>query len=295
MAAWTPVARHELDARSAAARAARGRRDCLRRARADAARRGTPVPAVADRALRAGIALLLVALASPHRRDRRGGAVRVAHGAARPDRRPGAALPSRRADRAAAPARARDPPGRAPPRPREPARRAAALGDDARASGTSLRSTRRRDALATSCTRSSTPPSSRPGSSSGCPCWRRCPAPEWFGTGAKLGYVVAVRLVETVIANVFLWSGSPFYEVVRPRRRPVGHRAHQDQALGRCGDDGRGRVGHARRARLALPPPGGGGRARQQLLERGLDERAVRRAVRYGRWRELERGEPAAR
>ena len=28
--------------------------------------------------------------------------------------------------------------------------------------------------------------------------------------------------------------------------------------------------------------------ARQALLERGLDERAVRRAVRYDRWRELE-------
>jgi hypothetical protein len=30
------------------------------------------------------------------------------------------------------------------------------------------------------------------------------------------------------------------------------------------------------------------GDARQRLLERGLDDRAVRRAVRYGRWRELE-------
>jgi hypothetical protein len=30
------------------------------------------------------------------------------------------------------------------------------------------------------------------------------------------------------------------------------------------------------------------GELRQQLIERGLDERTVRRAVRYGRWRELE-------
>jgi len=29
------------------------------------------------------------------------------------------------------------------------------------------------------------------------------------------------------------------------------------------------------------------GEVRQQLLERGLDPRTVKRAVRYGRWREL--------
>ena len=39
------------------------------------------------------------------------------------------------------------------------------------------------------------------------------PAPEWFGTGAKLGYIVGVRLVATVIGNVFVWSGSVFYDV----------------------------------------------------------------------------------
>ena len=38
------------------------------------------------------------------------------------------------------------------------------------------------------------------------------PGPEWFGTGAKLGYVVAVRAVETVLGNVFFWAGHPFYE-----------------------------------------------------------------------------------
>src|SRR6186997_2478347 len=57
------------------------------------------------------------------------------------------------------------------------------------------------------------------------------PAPEWFGTGAKLGYVVAVRLVETVIANVFLWSGSPFYEEYVHAVPPWGIGAQQDQAL----------------------------------------------------------------
>ena len=35
------------------------------------------------------------------------------------------------------------------------------------------------------------------------------PAPEWFGTGAKLGYIVGVRLVDTVLGNVFVWGGAP--------------------------------------------------------------------------------------
>ncbi len=37
------------------------------------------------------------------------------------------------------------------------------------------------------------------------------PMPRWFGNGAKLGYIVAVRLTGTVLGNVFLWSGTIFY------------------------------------------------------------------------------------
>jgi cytochrome c oxidase assembly factor CtaG len=37
------------------------------------------------------------------------------------------------------------------------------------------------------------------------------PKPAWFGNGAKLGYIIAVRLIESVLANVLLWSGSEFY------------------------------------------------------------------------------------
>ncbi len=37
------------------------------------------------------------------------------------------------------------------------------------------------------------------------------PMPEWFGNAAKLLYIVAVRLVGTVLGNIFLWSGSAFY------------------------------------------------------------------------------------
>jgi cytochrome c oxidase assembly factor CtaG len=37
------------------------------------------------------------------------------------------------------------------------------------------------------------------------------PMPRWFGNLAKLGYIVAVRLVGTVLGNLFLWSGTVFY------------------------------------------------------------------------------------
>src|SRR4051794_9276327 len=37
------------------------------------------------------------------------------------------------------------------------------------------------------------------------------PKPAWFGVGAQLFYVVAVRLTGSVLANVFLWSETLFY------------------------------------------------------------------------------------
>jgi cytochrome c oxidase assembly factor CtaG len=37
------------------------------------------------------------------------------------------------------------------------------------------------------------------------------PKPAWFGNLAKLGYILLVRLIETVLANVLLWSGTVLY------------------------------------------------------------------------------------
>lgn len=39
------------------------------------------------------------------------------------------------------------------------------------------------------------------------------PTPAWFGNGARVVYVIAVRLVGAVLANVFLFGGSTFYGV----------------------------------------------------------------------------------
>ena len=45
------------------------------------------------------------------------------------------------------------------------------------------------------------------------------PGPAWFGTGAKMGYIVVVRLIETVLGNIFIWSGTVFYSFYD---RPTG-------------------------------------------------------------------------
>jgi putative membrane protein len=118
------------------------------------------------------------------------------------------------------------------------------------------------------------------------------PAPEWFGTGAKLGYVVAVRLVGTVLANVFLWAGGPFYAVYDRGERFLGLSPAADQSLAGAVLLLEGSLVTIAAIAWLFLRLAEEGEARQQLLERGLDPRLVRRAVRYGRWRELAAGEP---
>jgi putative membrane protein len=38
------------------------------------------------------------------------------------------------------------------------------------------------------------------------------PGPAWFGTGAKAVYTLIVRAVGVVLASVFIWSNTAFYE-----------------------------------------------------------------------------------
>ncbi len=42
------------------------------------------------------------------------------------------------------------------------------------------------------------------------------PKPSWFGNGARLVYIVAVRLTGTVLANAMIFSGTVFYPYYRP-------------------------------------------------------------------------------
>jgi cytochrome c oxidase assembly factor CtaG len=121
----------------------------------------------------------------------------------------------------------------------------------------------------------------------GCLMWspliEALPAPAWFGTGAKLAYVGAVRAVDAILGNVFWWSGRAFYPdyaatVARHGQTPV-----QDQI--NAGTVMMIETGTVTLIlivilffRLARE-----GELRQRLIESGLDQDAVRRAVRYGR------------
>jgi putative membrane protein len=113
------------------------------------------------------------------------------------------------------------------------------------------------------------------------------PGPAWFGTGFKLGYIVAVRVVETILGNVFVWSGGVFYRFYQHPVERWGISAHADQGIagGLMMIEG-SLVTLAALAWLFLRL-GRESELHQQLLEQGVDPRAAGRAVRYGRGQEL--------
>ena len=113
------------------------------------------------------------------------------------------------------------------------------------------------------------------------------PGPEWFGTGLKLGYIAVVRLFETALGNVFLWSGTvfyPFYVHAQPR---WGISALHDQVLAGTVMMAEGSLVTLAALAWLFLRLAAEGELRQELLERGLDPRAVQRAVRYHRAKEL--------
>jgi cytochrome c oxidase assembly factor CtaG len=113
------------------------------------------------------------------------------------------------------------------------------------------------------------------------------PAPEWFGTGAKLGYIAVVRAVETVLGNVFFWGGSVFYSVYQHQNRLWGLSPLADQGIAGAVMMIEGSIVTLVALAWLFLRMAGEGELRQQLIERGLDPRAVKRAVRYGRAEDL--------
>jgi putative membrane protein len=113
------------------------------------------------------------------------------------------------------------------------------------------------------------------------------PGPEWFGTGWKLAYVVVVRAFETVLGNVFLWAGDPFYEPYREGGGALGVSPAADQGIAGALMMIEGSIVTIGVLAWLFLKLAAEGEQRQELLERGLDPRAVRRAVRYGRGDEL--------
>ena len=114
------------------------------------------------------------------------------------------------------------------------------------------------------------------------------PMPEWFGTGAKLGYVAVVRVVSTVLGNVFVWPNTVFYKFYEGVARPFGLSAIDDQRLAGSVMMIEGSLVTIIALAWLFLRLAAEGELRQRLLESGLDPRAVRRAVRYGRAQEFE-------
>ena len=115
------------------------------------------------------------------------------------------------------------------------------------------------------------------------------PGPEWFGTAAKMGYVVVVRIVSTILGNVFVWAGTPFYGTYEDAHRPFGLSAEADQGIAGAIMMIEGSLVTIAVLAWLFLRLAQEGDLRQELLERGLEPRAVQRAVRYGRGHELSR------
>ena len=112
------------------------------------------------------------------------------------------------------------------------------------------------------------------------------PAPVWFGTGAKIAYLFAVRLIETVLGNIFIWSSSAFYSVYR-HAPEWGITPRHDLNLGGIVMMAEGSVVTLAALVWLFLRMASEGETRQLLLEQGLDPRQVKRAVRYGRSQDL--------
>jgi putative membrane protein len=124
----------------------------------------------------------------------------------------------------------------------------------------------------------------------GCLMWEpvveTLPAPAWFGTGVKLGYIAVVRLIETVLGNIFIWSSSAFYGVYR-HAPEWGITPVHDLNLGGIVMMAEGSLVTLGALAWLFLRLAAESELRQQLLEQGLDARQVRRAVRFGRADEL--------
>jgi putative membrane protein len=120
----------------------------------------------------------------------------------------------------------------------------------------------------------------------GCLMWEpvleTLPAPQWFGTAVKLGYVALVRMLEAVLGNVFIWSSSAFYSVYRHAPQWGITPAH-DLNLGGVVMMSEGSIVTIAILVWLFLKLAAESELRQQLLEQGFDPRQVRRAVRYGR------------
>jgi cytochrome c oxidase assembly factor CtaG len=119
------------------------------------------------------------------------------------------------------------------------------------------------------------------------------PKPQWFGNGARLVYIIAVRLIGTVLANAMIFSGTVWY--------PYYHAGDAHWHIGSMADQiGAAGVMMVEESLLTISlfcwlflKVAREGEERQRLLDSAaaegiaLDERRAARAVAAGRGEEL--------
>jgi len=121
------------------------------------------------------------------------------------------------------------------------------------------------------------------------------PKPQWFTSGWKVVYVIAVRFAGAILGNVLMWSGTVLYTIYRPGEREWGITPITDQSVA-------GVIMMVEGTFLGLGllawfffQAAQEGVEKQRLLdlafERGveLDERRAQRAVAAGQGKRLER------
>ena len=131
------------------------------------------------------------------------------------------------------------------------------------------------------------------------------PAPQWFGNGARLVYVVAVRLAGALLANVLMWSETVLYPAYAPGQAIWGISPLADQAQAGVVMMVEGSVLTIVLLGWLFLKAARDAEDKQELLELAqrsgveLDPKRAARAVSAGRGEELRRriegGAPAAR
>jgi putative membrane protein len=121
------------------------------------------------------------------------------------------------------------------------------------------------------------------------------PQPAWFGNGAKLLYIVAVRLTGALLGNVFVWSESVFYPDYRPGQASWDIGPLEDQGIAGTLMMLEGSIVTVVLLGWLFLKTARESEERQELVElasaRGVEvsERRVARAVAAGRGEELRR------
>jgi cytochrome c oxidase assembly factor CtaG len=109
------------------------------------------------------------------------------------------------------------------------------------------------------------------------------PGPAWFGNGWKTLYTLAVRAAGTVLANVFIWAGHPFYPYYVGPDHAAGISPVSDQRIAGAIMFIEGSVVTMLAFAWLFIRFTRETELRQRLIDRRVDERAAARAARYGR------------